>query len=418
MDANASASPVGAGTPASHPTQTSAYAWKALAGSTIGYAMDGFDLLILGFMLPAISAALALTPSQSGALVTWTLIGAVAGGIVFGALSDVYGRVRVLTWTIVLFAVFTGLCAFAQGFNDLLVYRTIAGIGLGGEFGIGMALAAEAWPAHKRARVSSYVALGWQSGVLLAALLTPMLLPVIGWRGMFVLGMAPALVAWLVRKTLHEPDVFVRHVDAARPKPNAFRLLVADARTTRTSLGIVILCAVQNFGYYGIMIWLPTYLGKTLGFSLTKSALWTSVTILGMMAGIVVFGHLADRIGRKPTFLIFQAGAVAMVLTYAQLTDPVTMLWAGAVMGMFVNGMIGGYGALISEAYPTAARATAQNVLFNIGRAIGGFGPVAIGSLAAAYSFQVAIALLASIYVLDMLATCFLIPELKGAELG
>ena len=418
MEANANASPAGAGAPASHPAQTSAYAWKALAGSTIGYAMDGFDLLILGFMLPAISAALALTPSQSGALVTWTLIGAVAGGIVFGALSDVYGRVRVLTWTIVLFAVFTGLCAFAQGFSDLLVYRTIAGIGLGGEFGIGMALAAEAWPAHKRARVSSYVALGWQSGVLLAALLTPMLLPVIGWRGMFVLGMAPALVAWLVRKTLHEPSVFVRHVDAARPKPNAFRLLVADARTTRTSLGIIILCAVQNFGYYGIMIWLPTYLGKTLGFSLTKSALWTSVTILGMMAGIVAFGHLADRIGRKPTFLIFQAGAVAMVLTYARLTDPVTMLWAGSLMGMFVNGMIGGYGALISEAYPTAARATAQNVLFNIGRAIGGLGPVAIGSLAAAYSFQVAIALLASIYVLDMLATFFLIPERKGAELG
>ncbi|KHK54159.1 MFS transporter [Ralstonia sp. A12] len=422
MEANVSASPAGTGTAVSHPMQTSAYAWKALAGSTIGYAMDGFDLLILGFMLPAISAALALTPSQSGALVTWTLIGAVAGGILFGALSDVYGRVRVLTWTIVLFAVFTGLCALAQGFADLLVYRTIAGIGLGGEFGIGMALAAEAWPAHKRARVSCYVALGWQSGVLLAALLTPLLLPLIGWRGMFVLGMAPALVAWVLRSKLHEPEVFVRNMDAAckttGKKPNTFKLLVADARTTRTSLGIVILCAVQNFGYYGIMIWLPTYLSKTLGFSLTKSALWTSVTVLGMMVGIFVFGHLADRIGRKPTFLFFQAGAVVMVLTYAQLTDPMTMLWAGAVMGLFVNGMIGGYGALISEAYPTAARATAQNVLFNIGRAIGGFGPVAIGSLAAAYSFPVAIALLAGIYVLDMLATFFLVPELKGVELG
>jgi len=417
MEANANASATGASATALHPPKTSGYAWKALAGSAIGYAMDGFDLLILGFMLPAISAALALTPSQSGALVTWTLIGAVAGGILFGALSDVYGRVRVLTWTIVLFAVFTGLCAFAQGFADLLVYRTIAGIGLGGEFGIGMALAAEAWPAHKRARVSSYVALGWQSGVLLAALLTPMLLPLIGWRGMFVLGMAPALVAWLVRNKLHEPEVFVRNLDAAHKRPNAFRLLVADARTTRTSVGIVVLCAVQNFGYYGIMIWLPTYLGKTLGFSLTKSALWTSVTVLGMMAGICVFGHLADRLGRKPTFLLFQGGAVVMVLTYARLTDPVTMLWAGAVMGMFVNGMIGGYGALISEAYPTAARATAQNVLFNIGRAIGGLGPIAIGSLASAYSFPVAIALLAGIYVLDMLATFFLIPELKGAEL-
>lgn len=395
---------------------TSPYAWKALAGSAIGYAMDGFDLLILGFMLPAISASLLLTTSQSGALVTWTLVGAVAGGIIFGALSDRYGRVRVLTWTIVLFAAFTGMCALAQGFWDLLIYRTIAGIGLGGEFGIGMALAAEAWPASKRARVSSYVALGWQAGVLMAALLTPLLLPLVGWRGMFVIGVLPALVAWFIRNRLHEPEVFVRSARTEN-KPNAFRLLVADGKTTRTSLGIVILCSVQNFGYYGIMIWLPTYLSKTLGFSLTKSALWTSVTIVGMMIGVYVFGHLADRIGRKPTFLMFQAGAVAMVLTYARLSDPMTMLWAGAVMGMFVNGMIGGYGALISEAYPTAARATAQNVLFNIGRAVGGLGPIVVGAIAAAYSFQLAIALLASIYVIDMIATLFLIPELKGVEL-
>ena len=393
------------------------YGWKALAGSAIGYAMDGFDLLILGFMLPAISADLHLTPGQAGSLITWTLIGAVAGGIVFGSLSDHYGRIRVLTWTIVLFALFTGLCAFARGYWDLLAYRTIAGIGLGGEFGIGMALAAEAWPAKHRARVSSYVALGWQAGVLGAAVLTPLLLPHIGWRGMFLVGVLPALIAWVIRNQLHEPEVFVRKAKTKGSKAKAFKLLVKDSRTTRTSLGIVILCAVQNFGYYGIMIWMPSFLANKLGFTLTKSALWTSATILGMMAGIFVFGQLADRIGRKPSFLLFQAGAVAMVLLYAQLSDPVSMLWAGALLGMFVNGMLGGYGALMSEAYPTEARATAQNVLFNIGRGIGGFGPVVVGALATAYSFQVAIALLAAIYVLDMLATTFLIPELKGKEL-
>src|SRR5712671_8113830 len=134
------------------------FARKALIASAVGYAMDGFDLLILGFMLRAISADLHLTPAQAGSLVTWTLVGAVAGGILFGMLSDYYGRVRVLTWTILLFAVFTGLCALAQGYWDLLAYRTIAGIGLGGEFGIGMALVAEAWPASKRARATSYVA--------------------------------------------------------------------------------------------------------------------------------------------------------------------------------------------------------------------------------------------------------------------
>jgi len=397
--------------------KVSKYGWKALAGSVVGYAMDGFDLLILGFMLAAISAELALSPGQAGSLVTWTLVGAVAGGIIFGSLSDTYGRVRVLTWTIVLFAVFTGLCAFAQGYWDLLVYRTIAGIGLGGEFGIGMALAAEAWPAKYRARVSSYVALGWQAGVLGAALLTPLLLPSIGWRGMFIVGVIPAFVAWFIRSKLHEPEVFVRKMKDRGGKLASFKLLVKDAATTKVSLGIVVLTGVQNFGYYGIMIWMPSYLSSQMGFSLTRSAMWTSVTIVGMAIGIWIFGQLADRIGRKPSFLLFQAGAVAMVLTYAQLSDPATMLWAGALMGMFVNGMMGGYGALMSEAYPTEARATAQNVLFNLGRAIGGFGPVVVGMLATLYSFNAAIALLASIYVLDMLATLFLIPELKGVEL-
>ena len=403
-------------------TNVNQYGWKALIGSAVGYAMDGFDLLILGFMLSAISADLNLTPAQSGSLVTWTLVGAVVGGIVFGALSDRYGRVRVLTWTIVLFAVFTGLCAIAQGYWDLLIYRTIAGIGLGGEFGIGMALAIEAWPAKHRAKAASYVALGWQFGVLAAALLTPVLLPHIGWRGMFVVGIFPAFVAWYLRVRLHEPEIFSQKQTALSTqkisKLESFKLLVKDKATTKVSLGVVVLTSVQNFGYYGIMIWMPNFLSKQLGFSLTKSGLWTAVTVCGMMAGIWIFGRLADRIGRKPSFLLFQLGAVISIITYSQLTDPTAMLVAGAFLGMFVNGMMGGYGALMAEAYPTEARATAQNVLFNLGRAVGGFGPVVVGAIVSAYTFSIAIAFLAIIYVIDMVATVFLVPELKGKELS
>ncbi|MGA9865853.1 MAG: MFS transporter [Acetobacteraceae bacterium] len=393
---------------------------RALWGSAVGYAMDGFDLLILGFMLRPISASLGLSPTQGASLVTATLVGAVLGGFGFGMLSDRFGRVRVLTWTIMLFAAFTGLCALAQGYGSLLVFRAIAGLGLGGEFGIGMALVAEAWPADMRARASSYVGLGWQAGVLVAAIVTPLLLPVIGWRGMFAIGVIPAVAAFLIRRTLREPAIFEDHERRMRGQGfgTSLRLLVKDAPTARISLGMVILCSVQNFGYYGVMIWLPNYLASRFGYGLTRSAVWTVVTIAGMALGIVLFGHIADRIGRRPSFLAYMAGAAIMVIVYSRLTAPFGLLVGGAVMGFFVNGMLGGYGALISELYPTEARATAQNVLFNIGRAVGGFGPVAVGVVAAAFSFQTAIALLALLYLVDIAALWTLIPERRGLALA
>ena len=135
-------------------------------------------------------------------------------------------------------------------------------------------------------------------------------------------------------------------------------------------------------------------------------------SVVQAVPSLALLGFLIPFIG------IGSTPAIIMVVLYSQLSDPTALLWAGALMGLFVNGMMGGYGAVMSEAYPTEARATAQNVLFNIGRAVGGLGPVVIGALAMSYSFQVAIALLAAIYVLDMLATAFLIPELKGRELS
>ena len=396
------------------PQVPSAYAKKALFGSAIGYAMDGFDLLILGFMLGAIRNDLGLTGPEAGSLFTFTLLGAVTGGIVFGILSDYFGRVRVLSWTILLFAVFTGLCAASRGYYDLLTYRTIAGVGLGGEFGIGMALAAEAWPASLRARVSSYVGLGWQSGVLVAAFVTPFLLPHIGWRGMFLVGVVPALVAFIVRRFIGEPEIFVqRHIRHGFP----IGLLFKDATTTKSTIGMFILCSVQNFGYYGVMIWLPSYLHSQFQFALMRSAIWTAVTILGMALGIWLFGIAADRFGRRPVFMFWQIGAAVMVFVFSQLTSPYTLLVGGAVMGFFINGMLGGLGALMSELYPTAARATAQNVLFNLGRGVGGFGPFVVPILAAKYSFPIAIALLAIIYLIELIATAFLIPERRGVPL-
>ena len=407
-----------AGGSALRSTAVTPEAYRALWGSALGYAMDGFDLLILGFMLRQIASDLHLNAPQAGSLVTVTLIGAVAGGLLFGLLSDRLGRIRVLTWTIVVFAVFTGLCAFAQGYWDLLVYRALAGFGLGGEFGIGMALVAETWPAAKRARASSYVGLGWQFGVLGAALATPALLPIIGWRGMFVLGLFPAAVAYVIRRHLDEPEVFTARARHQLPLFTRLRMLIDDRATAQVSLAMTILCSVQNFGYYGVMIWLPNYLCGRFGYSLTQSAIWTAVTVGGMIAGIWIFGHVADRLGRRPAFIIYMLGAAVLVIAYSRLTDAIALLVTGAIMGFFVNGMLGGYGALMSELYPTQVRATAQNVLFNLGRAIGGLGPVTVGAVTLWWGFPVAIALLALLYLLDLIVLLLFIPEKRGAELG
>ena len=392
------------------------HALKAVIVSVAGYAMDSFDLLMLAFMLPMISSGLGLSPVQGSSLVTATLCGSVIGGILFGILSDRFGRVRVLTWTILLFAAFTGLCSLAQGYWDLLAYRVVAGLGLGGEFGIGMTLVAETWPARYRARAASYVGLGWQLGAIIAALTVPVLVPLIGWRGMFAVGMIPCLLSFFIRRSTNEPMLFVS-AQSADSWVSSLSLLVKDWRTVKITFALLVMCAVQNFGYYGLMIWLPNHLSADFGYSLTKSASWTVVTILGMCTGIFVFGQLADRIGRRPAFCLFQAGAAIMVVVYAHLASPMELLVGGAVMGLFVNGMVGGYGALMAELYPTRARATAQNVLFNLGRGVGGFGPLVIGALNTGYSFALAMALLSAIYLVDLIVTVTLVPETKGIAL-
>ena len=193
-------------------------------------------------------------------------------------------------------------------------------------------------------------------------------------------------------------------------------LLVKDGKKFRTTLGIALVCAVQNFSYYGLMIWMPSYLAKSLGFSLSKSGIWTAVTVLGMVLGILMFGQLADRIGRRPVFVLYSLAAACTVFLYSRVTGSTELLSVGGIMGVSVNHMAG-VGALLSEAYPTAARATAQNLLFNLGRAVGAPGPLVVGALAARYSFRVAIALLASVFLLEIIAIVFLVPELKGRAL-
>lgn len=410
--------------------------WKIMWASIIGYAMDGLDVLILSFAMAAIVSEFGLTLGEGGMIATYTLIGTVLGGYIFGIFADWWGRVHTFSLTIIIFSIFTGACAFADNAVHLDILRFLAGLGLGGEYGIGMTLVSETWPGAKRARATAGVAMGWQAGAVLAAILAAVVLPDYGWRGLFLVGVLPALLAAWARHGIKEPPMWVKRKEmkkALQARKDAgekltaeeeeqlteakkFPLahLFADKKTTITTIALTIMTSVQNFGYYGIMVWLPMILLKEHGLTTKSMSGWMIVTVIGMIAGIFVFGWLCDRLGRKKPYLLFYVCAAAMVYIYVNLGTPIALLFGGAFLGFFCNGMMAGYGVLLSENYTTDARSTAQNFIFNTGRAVGGFAPVIIGTIAQTNGFNTAFVLLSAVYLAAAVNVLFFVKDTKG----
>lgn len=410
--------------------------WKIMWASIIGYAMDGLDVLILSFAMAAIASEFGLTLGEGGMIATYTLIGTVLGGYIFGIFADWWGRVHTFSLTIIIFSIFTGACAFADNAVHLDILRFLAGLGLGGEYGIGMTLVSETWPGAKRARATAGVAMGWQAGAVLAAILAAVVLPDYGWRGLFLVGVLPALLAAWARHGIKEPPMWVQRKEmkkALQARKDAgekltaeeeeqlteakkFPLahLFADKKTTITTIALTIMTSVQNFGYYGIMVWLPMILLKEHGLTTKSMSGWMIVTVIGMIAGIFVFGWLCDRLGRKKPYLLFYVCAAAMVYIYVNLGTPIALLFGGAFLGFFCNGMMAGYGTLLSENYTTDARSIAQNFIFNTGRAVGGFAPVIIGTIAQTNGFNTAFVLLSAVYLAAAVNVLFFVKDTKG----
>ena len=392
------------------------YQKKTLFASTVGYALDGMDMMILGVCFSLISVSFNLSKTDLGTLTSVTLLGAVLGGILFGVLADKYGRVRVFSWTILIFSLFTGLCAISPNYESFLIFRFLSGLGLGGEFGIGMTLVSESWPKNKRSRATSIVALGFQAGIILSTLTVNFVGQAYGWRWAFAVGVLPALfVAW-TRKGLDEPEIWQNLKDQNKNEI-AVGKLFKTPKTTATTIGLTIACAVQNFGFYGLMVWMPSMIASELKLPFKDTLYWTISTTIGMSLGILIFGWLCDKFGRRPSYIIFLLISAISIWFYFQQTDMIILIIFGSAIGFFVNGMMGGYGALLAEHYPTDARSSAENIIFNVGRGIAGISQVLIAYFATVYSISYALALLSATYLLSAAAFVFLIPETKGKAL-
>jgi MFS family permease len=382
------------------------YRKKTVVASVAGLTLEGMDIMFISFAMSMIIAEFHIDLTTGGLISSITNVGMLVGGVIFGILADKFGRVKVFTYTIILFAIGTALTGLATNIEQVYLFRFIAGIGAGGEYGIGMALVAEAWPKKKQGRASSYVSVGAQYGVILAALLSALILPSWGWRGLFLIGVVPVIFAFMVRKNLDESPEWIASKKRQQlvPRQGKLKKLFASPRTAFTTIALAIMATVQIAGYNGLMIWLPSMLQKSQGLSVSSSALWTISTAAGMIVGMLTFGQFVDRFGIKRSFGIFLLASAVAVFLYSYAAGSTGVLIGGAIVGFFANGMFAGYGALISKYYPVEIRTTATNTIFNFGRALGGLSPILVGFILQHANVTIAMSYLAVLYCLSFIA--------------
>lgn len=400
-------------TAAKHHALTTNQKWT-IASTSAGFALENMDVMFLSFALSSIAATLKINGAQAGLISSITNLGMLVGGILFGIMGDRFGRVKTFSYTIFIFAFATAAMYWAQDITTIYALRFLAGIGAGGEYGVGITLIAENFDRDHIGTMTSVAAIGGQIGAILAAVCAAIMLPLFGWRELFLFGLIPVLLTYFIRRHVHESEEFLQvkqQQQTSAQKVSVLALFQTPQRTYQT-LALMLMVIVQIAGYFGLMNWLPSIMQKRLGLSISGSSLWMIATIVGMSIGMMTFGKILDYFGPRRAFGIFLLASALSVFGITLAFNQITLLLAGAILGFFSNGMFGGYGAVISRLYPTAIRSTANNVIVNVGRAIGGFSSVVIGFLMDHYSLLVVMGFLSILYVISFL-TMLSIPSFR-----
>lgn len=385
-----------------------------IASTSSGFALENMDVLFLSFAMSSMIADLHLSGGAAGLISSITNLGMLVGGICFGILGDKIGRVKTFSHTVLIFALATGLMAFANNIYEIYALRFLAGIGAGGEYGVGIALIAENFESDRIGKMTSIAAVGGQIGAIFAALISAWIIPTAGWHALFLVGIVPVILTVFIRRHLHESDQFLQAKKDEKGSllRDVIKKMFSTPRLAFQSLGLMVMMTVQIAGYFGLMNWLPTIVQKQLNLNVSSSSIWMISTIVGMSIGMITFGNIFDHFGPRRAFAIFLIGSAVMVYVLSLAQNMATLLIIGAVMGFFSNGMFGGYGAVISRLYPTEIRSSANNIIVNIGRAIGGFSSVVIGILMDHYNLTVVMGFLSALYIISFIVMMSL-PGLK-----
>ncbi|MGU7784471.1 MFS transporter [Burkholderia sp. PU8-34] len=408
------------------------FSWYAVAGPRerrafwsckVGYMLDGMDTQMLSFVIPTLVATWGISLADAGFIGTLTLLASALGGWIAGILSDRIGRVRTLQLTVLWFAVFTGLCGLAQNYHQLLAARALMGFGFGGEWTAGAVLIGEVIRARDRGKAVGLVQSGWAIGWGLSALLYALLFSVLSaeyaWRGLFLVGLLPALLVVVIRRYVKEPDVYEKEKAVQADVSDTPRLTEIFApKLLTTTLRAALLTTGAQGGYYAITTWLPTFLKTERHLTVMGTGGYLATIIVGSWVGYLTSAYLTDRLGRKPNFILFALGSMVIAFAYTSLNlTNASMLWLGFPLGFFASGIFSGMGAFLTELFPTRVRGSGQGFCYNVGRAVGALFPFLIGALSKHYGLGASIGIFAVAAYGVLIVAALTLPETRGREL-
>lgn len=385
---------------------------RALVTSIVGSGLDDLNVMFLAFSMSSIVSTLGISQTQGGWIATITNFGMLLGGLVFGVLADRYNKYKVFKWTIIIFSIATGLIFFTNNIYYLYLMRFIAGIGVGGEYGVAVAIMAGIVEPKKMGRVSALNGIAGQVGSIFSALLAGFVAPIFGWKGLFLLGLLPLILVAYMHFAVDEATISNRRVAKNTDVKPEIKELFATPVLAHQTIALMVMTTVQIAGYFGMMNWLPTIMQESLGISVKNSSTWMIATIVGMCIGMLVFGQILDHLGPRLAYNIFLLMSAASVYLFQFANSALTMIIGGMIVGFFVNGMFSGYGAMTSRLYAGRIHSIANNVILNVGRAVGGFSSVIIGKILDSSSVSMVMLFLASLYLISFV-TMLSIPYLQ-----
>jgi len=396
----------------------------AILASYLGWTLDAFDFFLMVFLVKSISEAFGHSIKEVAEALFWTLAMRPVGALFFGWLADKYGRRPILMLVIVLFSLLSVASGLAQTLGQLLLIRAVFGAAMGGEWGVGASLVMESIPTRLRGRVSGLLQSGYPMGYLLAALVFKFAFVAIGWRGMFFVGMAPALLVAFIRMGVEEPAGGEARLAAGGG--TIMGTLRAIGSNWKLSLYLIVLMTAFNFFSHGTMDLYPTFLQKQHKFDPALTGLIVAFVNVGAICGALFFGLFSDRIGRRRAIVIAALFALPFIPLYAygDFWASGNSAWVLAIGGFMVSGAVQGAWSVVpahlNELSPIAIRAMFPGFVYQLGNLFASRNTPIQAGIAESHgnNYSLALASVVGIAAFVVAFWCAVGPERSGEDLN